>query len=431
MGRTAKSITLGVFQNGRRVGTLTTASGSVTFQYAESWLSLASSTAISASLPLTEAPYRGDVPSAFFENLLPDSDFIRRKISERFATQGSGAVELLSAIGRDCVGSLQFIANTSADVLPKAISIEGTPLTDKQIGKILRDLSSSPLGMTKDNDFRISLAGAQEKTALLWWKGRWHLPHGTTPTTHILKPCIPRVDGMETLLGPENEVLCLRLARHFGLPVANAEVLEFDGVKCISIERFDRLWSANGKTLSRIPQEDLCQAMGVPSSRKYESDGGPGIKAILDFLNASDERNKDREMFLRAQIVFFLLGGIDGHAKNFSLFITKGGFRMTPLYDILSIYPAIEARKVEKKNARFSMAVGKGRHYRLFEIKSRHWEETAKAGGISLDQYRAVVDDILDKAKDLHDNARLLTKGLSPKIAETIIAGIAKLKGVF
>src|SRR5207302_28162 len=112
--------------------------------------------------------------------------------------------------------------------------------------------------------------------------------------------------------------LCLSLAKSFGLSVAHAQAQTFDGISCLVIERFDRRWSPNKKRLDRLVQEDLCQALGTPSTRKYESHGGPGILALMRFLDGSDHREEDRKAFMRAQLIFFLLGAIDGHAKNFS-----------------------------------------------------------------------------------------------------------------
>ena len=195
---------------------------------------------------------------------------------------------------------------------------------------------------------------------------------------------------------PWNEWLCLNLCRAFGLETANAEVLMFDGKPVIVVERFDRVWMNN--VLYRLPQEDLCQAMGIPPSRKYQSDGGPGITDVLQFLNGSESPREDRLKFMKAQIVFWLLGAIDGHAKNFSIFITPGGYKLTPLYDVMSAspYPQFQDQKVK-----LAMAVGDSRHYRLKEIMPRHFYQTARKAGLRDED----IDDILSGLASRMDNA--------------------------
>jgi serine/threonine-protein kinase HipA len=187
----------------------------------------------------------------------------------------------------------------------------------------------------EDEDFRISIAGAQEKTALLRWKNCWHKPSGTTATTHILKPQIGRLpNGIDLSCSVENEFFCLKLTAALGLPSAEVEIADFGGQRVLVVERFDRRWARDGRLL-RLPQEDCCQALSVPPSLKYEADGGPGIPAILNLLNGSDDPTADRHRVLKALVVFWLLGATDGHAKNFSIFLGPGGrFSATPLYDV-------------------------------------------------------------------------------------------------
>jgi serine/threonine-protein kinase HipA len=194
------------------------------------------------------------------------------------------------------------------------------------------------------------VAGAQEKTALLWHKGKWLKPHGTTPTTHIFKPQIGALpNGIDLSNSVENEYYCLKLAAAFGLPVNHAEIKTFGKTKALVIERFDRLWTKDGRLL-RVPQEDCCQALSVPPTRKYQSDGGPGMVKLLDLLKGSDTPADDQAMLLKAQIFFWLIGATDGHAKNFSIFITPGGrYRLTPLYDVLTAQPSLDTGQIQRK----------------------------------------------------------------------------------
>jgi serine/threonine-protein kinase HipA len=207
---------------------------------------------------------------------------------------------------------------------------------------MLGDLRRAPLGLDESGEFRISLAGAQEKTALLHWEDKWQVPHGATATTHILKPEIGKVsNGVDLSQSIENEHLCMRL-RAAGRP----QIQEFGNTRALVVERFDRLWTRDGRLL-RLPQEDCCQALSVPPTRKYEPDGGPGMRQIFDLLKASDEPEGDQRTFFKAQIVFWLLGATDGHAKNFSIFLLPGGrFRLTPLYDVMSAQPNVDAGEI-------------------------------------------------------------------------------------
>ena len=318
MPRPRTRIPLNVFLNGRLVGRLRRqASGAIDFQYDDDWLAWEQAFPVSLSLPLREDRFIGDPVIAVFDNLLPDNDQIRRRLAERVRAGGYDAYSLLAAVGRDCVGALQFLPD-GADPGP-AGGIAGRPLGDEEIAGILGDLKRTPLGVDEGGEFRISLAGAQEKTALLYWEDQWQVPHGSTATTHILKPEIGLLpNGIDLSQSIENEHFCMRLTASFGLPTARTEIREFAGRRALVVERFDRLHTRDGRLL-RLPQEDCCQALSVPPPRKYEPDGGPGMRQILDLLKASDEPEVDQRLFLKAQIVFWLLGATDGHAKNFSI----------------------------------------------------------------------------------------------------------------
>jgi len=390
-GRKKTRIPLDVFLNARLVGQLRReTSGAIDFAYAPSWLGWENTFPISLSLPLREDRYIGAPVAAVFDNLLPDNDQIRQRLAARTHAEGTDAFSLLTAVGRDCVGALQFLPEGEA---PSASgTIEGRPLADAEVAAILGDLGQAPLGVTAGGEFRISLAGAQEKTALLWWKDRWHIPHGSTPTTHIFKPPIGRLpSGIDLSESIENEYLCLTLAKAIGLPSAEVAIAAFGDKRALVVERFDRRWTRDGRLL-RLPQEDGCQALSVPPSRKYEADGGPGIARILELLKASDDPAADQRVFLKAQIFFWLLGATDGHAKNFSLHLLPGGrFRLAPLYDIMTTQPCVDAGQLRHNQFKLAMAVGKNRHYIVDDVVPRHFVQTAGSAGVG----KPVVDDIM------------------------------------
>jgi Uncharacterized protein related to capsule biosynthesis enzymes len=205
---------------------------------------------------------------------------------------------------------------------------------------------------------------------LLWLDGQWCQPLGSTPTTHILKLPLGLVGNLnfDMRTSVENEWLCLEIMRAYGLPVALSHPLQFEDIKVLAVERFDRAWAhgeSNTPWIMRLPQEDMCQATGTPPGLKYESDGGPGIRAIMKLLTTSSESERDRRNFFRAQVIFWMLGATDGHAKNFSIFLQAGGaYHLTPFYDVLSAYPVMGkgANMLSPFKAKLAMAVRSKKH---------------------------------------------------------------------
>lgn len=379
MGRRPLHVPLRVYLNNRLVGQLSKASnGATSFRYDDGWLTRRGAFPISLSLPLREDAYRGEPVNAVFENLLPDSEALRRRVAEKVGARGIDAYSLLARIGRDCVGALQFIAGD--DEVADTETLSGEAVDDGDIERLLKNLAQTPLGLSRDDDFRISVAGAQEKTALLWHEGRWFKPHGTTPTTHIFKTQIGTLpNGVDLTNSVENEFYCLTLAQAFGLPVNATRIATFGETKALVIERFDRRMTESGR-LIRLPQEDCCQALSVPPTLKYENEGGPGMAAILNLLKGSDMPAHDQKIFLVAQMLFWIMGATDGHAKNFSVFLTPGGgYQLTPLYDILTAQPSLALNQIVRKQMKLAMAVGKSRHYRIDQIHPRHFIQTAAA----------------------------------------------------
>jgi serine/threonine-protein kinase HipA len=422
--RRRKSGRLNVFVNSRLVGQLTReASGAIDFRYDSVWLGWEHTMPVSLSLPLREDRYIGAPVLAVFDNLLPDNAGIRRTIAERVGAEGVDAFSLLAALGRDCVGALQLLSETEEPGL--ADVVEGHPVNNSEIAELLENLASNPLGIDRDKDFRISIAGVQEKTALLHSNGRWLKPIGTTPTTHILKPQIGHLpNGIDLSNSVENEYFCLTLIKALGLPVAHVEMATFGKKRVLIVERFDRLWTRD-KRLLRAPQEDCCQALSVPWTQKYENEGGPGIEKILRLLAGSDAAGLDRKNFLKATIVFWLLAATDGHAKNFSVFLSPGGgFRLTPLYDVVSAQPSLDAGQIRHNQMKLAMAVGDSRHYTINSITERHFVQTAAKAGLGANMTIEVIDDLLENGKAALERIVVaLPSDFPEKIAQSIAAG--------
>ena len=388
-----QSHTLAVWANGELVGNWSANDGEHRFQYAESWPVSPAGRPLSLSLPPTPGnmPHRGDVVRYFFDNLLPDSDTIRRRLRDKFSTGSTDTFDLLAAVGRDCVGAVQLLPPGQE---PEGFDrIDAAPLTDAGVEQAIDTAMTGGriVGLSEPDDFRISIAGAQEKTALLWHQGQWMRPLGATPTTHIFKLPLGLVGNMRADMSAsvENEWLCARLLAALGMPVAECEPAVFGKRKVLVVERFDRslqLPPGGNAWLARLPQEDFCQALGVAGERKYESEGGPGQRAILRQLDISSRPEVDKLMFVKAQLAFWLMAATDGHAKNFSIFLQRGGgFHMTPLYDVLSVWPIMGTgpNQVHPRRAKLAMALrSKNVHYHLYEIQTRHWQTLAQQSGV-------------------------------------------------
>jgi len=425
MARPRTRVPLNVFLNGRLVGQLGHRhSGAIEFQYHPDWLGWEHTLPISLSLPLREDRYTGAPVLAVFDNLLPDNEAIRRRMAERLHAAGHDPYSLLSKIGRDCVGAIQLLPD-GQDPGP-AGAVAGRRIGPDEIARRIGDLATRPLGMDTTDDFRISIAGAHQKTALLRWKGRWHLPQGSTATTHIFKPSIGRLpNGIDLTTSVDNEYLCLKLVAAFGLPTADAAIAEFGGHRVLVVQRFDRLWTKDDRLL-RVPQEDCCQALGVPPTYKYEAEGGPGMTAILGLLKGSDDPHTDRRTFLAAQIMFWLLGATDGHAKNFSVFLEPGGrFRLAPLYDVVSTQPALVARELPKNKMKLALAVGDHRHYNVHEIAPRHFQQTAARNGLSSSVIPSILDDFREREEVAVAHVLgALPDGFPAAVIESILDGL-------
>ncbi len=386
----SRNNSLDIWMNGEKCGTWTLSKNGVhEFAYTSSWMDSPNVRPISLSMPTGSkvTTHTGPRVDAFFDNLLPDSPEIRRRIQARVGAASTNAIDLLREIGGDCAGAFQFMPEGKPPLMsPGEI---GQRLNESAMAAKLRSrIAPVAMGIGDEDDFRISLAGSQKKTALLRHKGHWYQPKGAAPSTHIFKFPMGKVGGFQGDLSKsvENEWLCAEIARKFGLAAANCEMATFEDMRVLIVERFDRKRSRDGKTWLRLPQEDLCQAMAVPKGIKYESEGAPGMSQILDLLLGAKAAEADRIRFFKSQVLFWLLCAPDGHARNFSIFIEAGGeFSLTPLYDVISAYPIIGHGKnllaVEKVKIAMSVP-GKHKHRMWDGIARAHWKEAARNSGL-------------------------------------------------
>jgi serine/threonine-protein kinase HipA len=209
------------------------------------------------------------------------------------------------------------------------------------------------------------------------------------------------------------------------MEAAKPEIKTFGKKSVLVVERFDRRWTADGR-LIRLPQEDCCQALSVSPTRKYQEHGGPGIEQILRLLRGSDEPLADQRSFLKANIVFWLMGATDGHAKNFSVFLRPGGrFRLTPMYDVISAQPSVDSKQILWKHFRLAMSFGTKPHYAIRQIAPRHFFQTADRAGVGKQVTTSILEELSNGIPAAIDGVIAdLPAGFPEKIASSISAGI-------
>jgi serine/threonine-protein kinase HipA len=373
-----------------------TRGGRLSFEYDAAYAARPGATPLSVSMPLGVRTHTDARIAPWLEGLLPDNPDVVRRWATRFGVKPSPVAILGTPVGEDCAGAVRFTGAT-AEGSPRASGVRW--LKTSEIEERLRALradAASWLGAAGTGQF--SLAGAQAKTALLLEDGRWGEPHGATPTTHILKPAIRGLDQHDL-----NEHLCMAAAARAGLIVARSSFEQFGGETAVVVERFDRI--RHGDTISRVHQEDLCQALGLPPAMKYQADGGPtpGQLAAL-FRRVMPARTAESAVsqFADALIWNWLIAGTDAHAKNYGLLLAGDEIRLAPLYDVASALPY----DVHERKLRFAMKIG-GSY--AVEVGRDTWRRCAADLGLPDDQLHGRVVELSGLAGDaLADAAREL-----------------------
>lgn len=375
---------LDVYWNTELVGQLMqNAAGSLSFAYDFDFLHSAQS-GISISLPLREGVFEGDVVKAFFSGLLPEES-VRWRLAHYLGVSDKNAFALLQAVGGECAGALALYP---AGENPPPIDVHNIEtLDDTRLAEILILIKRRPF--LAGEDLRLSLAGAQDKLAVGCENGHILLMKGGQPTTHILKPVIDRVTD-----SAHNELFCMRLARMIGLGVPFADIHFVNDTPYYIVERYDRTRKENG-SVTRVHQEDFCQAMGILPELKYEREGGPSIgkcqKIILDY---AARPAVDQIKFLNIVIFNYLIGNADAHGKNFSLLYGGQKPELAPAYDLLSteIYPNLSSK----------MAMKIGGKYKPDDVFLRHWHrlvpETKAAQSAMNKQLKAMAISTIENA---------------------------------
>lgn len=402
--------------NGREMGIVSYRNARLSFVYDDAWRQDPASYPLSLSMPLASSQHGHSRMEPFLWGLLPDNNRVLENWGQRFQVSSRNAFRLIAHVGEDCAGAVQFVRPERLETLrtdPAAREIAW--LTEASLAERLRVLRTDHAAWRAATDTgQFSLAGAQPKTALLYQRGKWGIPSGRTPTTHILKPPTGEWDGHA-----ENEHFCLLLARACGLVVPNSTVQRFQDQIAIVIERYDRLTVA-GERL-RVHQEDMCQAVALHPARKYENEGGPGIRPIVELLRQnSTVPFEDIQTFLDAIAFNWLIAGTDGHAKNYALLLGgQGAVRLAPFYDLASILPYAN---VNMSSARLAMRIGS--EYRLRNIGFRQWRKLAAEVHIDEDQLIARVREMAVMLPDLIVTTRrnVEHEGLRHPLIKTLAA---------
>lgn len=352
---------LSVWWDGRVTGSLhLDQHGDMEFTYAPDWLTDAKTLALSVSLPKRADPFSRRECQPFFGGILPEEGQ-RHAIARALGVSAENDFRLLEHLGGEVAGALMLLPDGEVPQPPS----DGAPdiLTDERLLALLDRLPVRPM-LAGEGGLRLSLAGAQSKLPVLLIDGRIALPGPGQPTSHILKPPIARFEGTT-----ENEYFCMTLAAAIGLDVAPVEMRSVAGRSFLLITRYDRVRTSDGQ-LIRLHQEDFAQALGIPSQRKYASEGGPTFKDSFALLRRAASRPaRDILRLLDAAIFNLIIGNADAHSKNFSLLHRNGGVTLAPLYDLLSTvaYPDLSAK----------LAMKIARQATLEEIQSRHWDAFA------------------------------------------------------
>lgn len=385
---------LRVLIDGNEIGTILQDSrGKFRFAYDDAYRTNKTSIPLSLSMPLSVAEHADKAVAPYMWGLLPDNDDTLASLGRHFGVNPRNPFSLLSAVGEDLQGAAQMVPPQNLGELKKreGVTALSRDLIEERFKELIRDPGAIQFS---ESGGQFSLAGAQRKKALYLVNGRWYEPRGRTPTTHILKPPVAGLAGQV-----ENEMFCVRLAPRLGLPAPNCWTEHFGDITVVVIERYDRRRRDGRKTLPidsaggevfRVHQEDCCQALKVMPRDKYQSDGGPGINAIMDLLSASGRPSEDRDRFMRACALNFVVAGTDAHAKNYGFLLSAGGrFRLAPLYDIASWVPYSK----DKRKDRLAMSVDG--YYHLDRILPRHWEAQARKSGYDPDRAIAHIRDLI------------------------------------
>lgn len=332
---------LAVYLNAIKVGTLARDGRRLSFAYGTDYLSTPGASPISRHLPLGTTLFDDETTKAFFANLLPEGAVLTQ-VARQIGISQDNVFGLLEAIGGDCAGAVSV---SSEENSPRQEVIY-RPVTKEELAEELSDLPAHPF-LAGEEGVRLSLAGAQNKLPVFFDGSDFFIPEGASPSSHIIKTAIFQLENSVV-----NEAFCMNLAARVGLPVPHAQVITIGDQQVYMVERYDRSKNET-EAISRLHQEDFCQALGIPPELKYEKEGGPGFSDCFRLVGEwSSEPLLDARNLLDWSLFNFIIGNADAHGKNLSFLYHRGQVRVAPFYDLIctSAYKSL--------NSKFAMKLG-------------------------------------------------------------------------
>ena len=395
---------LTVYLNGERVGTLDEDdSGLLEFRYALEWTGRQDAMPLSRSLPLQSESFRGKHARPFFAGILPDEG-PRQQIASILGISERNDFAMLERIGGECAGAVSLLPEDAPP--PTVGEIRVRELSEKELEDIVAELPRRPL-MAGHEGLRLSLAGSQSKLPVLIRDTAIALPLGNAPSTHIIKPEPERFSGLVA-----TEVLCMTLAKSVGLNVPPVAVRSVGNKPCIVVQRYDRSIDANG-SVTRVHQEDFCQALGFPPERKYQQEGGPLLRDCIGLLREwSTVAALDIRDFLDGLIFNVLIGNADAHGKNYSILYRKGDRRLAPFYDLVCTLAWPELSKTP------AMKIGKSDS--IETITPAHWQKMAQESGVGWPMLRERIVNLCGRTLEGLRNKDVLRAANDPAMAERV-----------
>lgn len=334
------------------------------FQYDTAWLAN-SRIPLSLALPLRPEPYLADASHPFFTNLLPE-ERIRAAIARNLGISTDNDYGLLERLGGDCAGAVSLYPSTIAQETTGGSYQE---LSEDELAVIIDDLPRRPL-LAGESGIRLSLAGAQNKLPVHFDGNRFSLCHGAAASTHIIKPAIAGLDDSVV-----NEAYCMALARSIGLNVPRSFLFQAGAAPIFVVERYDRIIADTD--VSRLHQEDFCQALGILPQYKYEAEGGPTLVGCCDLLRRASIRPGGDLLALIDWVIYAVLtGNCDAHAKNISLLLLVDGPRLAPFYDLIS------TRIYAHYGLTDRLAMKIGGEADPTALRTQHWQRFAEEIGV-------------------------------------------------
>jgi serine/threonine-protein kinase HipA len=346
------------------VATITASEEGLHIRYDSDWRNAVGAFPISLSMPLSAADWGPFVTTPWLMNLLPEGEPLRA-MTRALGVAQDDVMGLIAETGRDLAGALTIGK-------PRPVEKDETiPIGNAdQLERIIEELPAKPF-LVGEEGVSMSLAGAQEKLPLAMIEGKLAIPVNGTPSTHILKPDNPRLAG-----SVPNEALCMVLARRCGLSVADVTTGRAGARSYLLVQRFDRGYE--GVQITRLHQEDFCQALGRPPAAKYEHNGigrpGPSLPDMFALVRAHMTA-RDITRLLDAVIFNIAIGNVDSHAKNYSILLRSKRTELAPLYDLMS---GMVWANITQNHAQDIGGQRRGRH-----VYQRHWRRMAASAGLS------------------------------------------------